>query len=286
MTEFFNHILESTFGSQCELLEYQNIRGGCINHAAKLITRQGTYFIKWNSGLVDMFEKELKGLQLLAHSKKVNIPKVFQAGEVDGKGYLLMEFIENGRESKLYWQSLGRSLAQLHQISNDQFGLNHDNYIGRLPQVNKRSPDWKSFFVDQRLLPQIEMAQKKALLDHITIKNFELLFNELGSLIPEEKPSLLHGDLWSGNIYCSKEEKPYLIDPAVYYGHREAELAFTTMFGGFDQLFYDSYNESFPLTRGFEQRIELFNLYPLLVHLNLFGSSYLGGIIQTLKKYT
>ncbi|MEQ6120053.1 fructosamine kinase family protein [Reichenbachiella sp. MALMAid0571] len=285
MVDFFQSVLTSALGKNDVVLRHQPIGGGCINQAVRLTTVSGNYFLKWNKAQVDMFEKESLGLKLLSKSGKVSIPKVYQSGELEGKGYLLMEYIEPGKMDRGFWQQLGNGLAEMHKSTNAQFGLNHDNYIGRLYQKNTFHADWVDFFINCRLIPQIKLARNAGLISTDIVARFETLYLQLNDLMPVEKPALLHGDLWSGNIHCDQEKRPYLIDPAVYYGHREAELAFTQLFGGFDELFYNSYENTYPLMSGFDSRVDLFNLYPLLVHLNLFGSSYLGSIVNTLKKF-
>jgi fructosamine-3-kinase len=157
--------------------------------------------------------------------------------------------------------------------------------MGSLPQSNEESDSWSSFFIKRRLQPQVQPAQNAGLLDSKSVKAFELLYKNLQDLLPEQEPALLHGDLWSGNLITNSDGGPCLIDPAVYYGNREVDLAMTRLFGGFSQEFYDAYHEAFPLPPNDFDRVDLYNLYPLLVHLNLFGSSYLPGIKATLRRF-
>lgn len=285
MHDFFDSILFNSFGWRDSNLKVERLEGGCISNAIKLTAKNKSYFLKWKNGSLDMFEKEFFGLRLLEKLGKLKIPETYCVGELDEKGYLLMEYIDQGPANRAYWERLGNGLAQLHKITNTDYGLGHDNYIGSLCQHNRQGKTWSEFFINQRLIPQIELAHSKGLIDSRTLKLFETIYLKIPQLIPEEKPALLHGDLWSGNIHCGPNSEPYLIDPAVYYGHREAELAFTKLFSGFDYLFYENYENSFPLTLGHQSRTDLFNLYPLLVHLNLFGSSYLSSILSTLKNY-
>ena len=285
MIDFLNKILNKSLGWTDSNPIYRSVGGGCINDTAHIKTNRGEYFVKWNHGMLDMFEKEKKGLELLAEGASLNTPKTLGVGEIDGKGYLLMEYIEGGRMNTEFWEKLGTGLAALHRNTNERFGLDHDNYIGRLPQSNTRAKSWIDFFIAQRMQPQIKLAFDGQRIESTQVARFDLLFSKLSSLIPEERPALLHGDLWSGNIHCDRSSEPYLIDPAVFYGHREAELAFTSLFGGFDSQFYQSYQESFPLHRGFESRVDLFNMYPLMVHVNLFGTSYLSGVDAVLRRY-
>lgn len=285
MIGFFNKVFQQAFGWEDGAMKFQPIGGGCINNAYKLSTSEGDFFIKCNSQQPQMFEVEYKGLQLLSETGCLGIPTPHHFGVLEGNGYLLMDYVQPGRMDGAFWEQLGNGLACLHKASSSQFGLDHDNFIGSLPQINDRYNNWVEFFVNCRLMPQIKQARNSGLISVDLVKKFDKLYTKLPDLMPSEKPALLHGDLWSGNIHCDDQSKPFLIDPAVYYGHREAELAFTTLFGGFDNLFYQSYNKVRPLTPGFGDRVGLFNLYPLLVHVNLFGTSYLGGIVDTVKRY-
>jgi fructosamine-3-kinase len=225
-----------------------------------------------------MFEAEAHGLNLLADKGLITIPHVIKYGCNDGKAYLLLEFIQSAYRQKHYWKSLGEQLAKLHRNTHGSFGLHFNNFIGALPQSNECMPSWIDFFVEKRLKVQAGLAYYNGLVGKDLLKKFERLYEKLPSILPEEQPALLHGDLWSGNVMVNSEGLPCLIDPAVYYGNREIELAFTQLFGGFDDDFYQAYQATFPLLPDFDERIEIYNLYPLLVHVNLFGRSYLSGV--------
>ena len=164
--------------------------------------------------------------------------------------------------------------------------MDHSNYIGRLPQRNAFEETWVDFFIEHRLEVQLGLAIYNGHVDSFYADRFRSIYAVLPDEFPDERPCLLHGDLWSGNVMIGPKGEPVILDPAVFYGHREAELAFTRMFGGFDPYFYSAYNEATPLEVGFESRIDLYNLYPLLVHVNLFGTSYLSGVERTLKRFT
>ncbi len=283
---FFEQVLFQTCGSDLAIKGYQFVSGGCINNAVRLDTQEGDFFLKWNeSEPVDMFEKESLGLELLRKSGKIAVPEPIGFGSCQNKAYLLMEYLPTHRQSSNYWSLLGHQLADLHRISSDTFGLDHDNYIGKLPQRNTACSQWVEFFIQHRLEVQLGLAIYNGHVDTAYALRFRKLYALLHDQLPEESPSLLHGDLWSGNVMPGREGQPTIFDPAVYYGSREMELAFTQLFGGFDQNFYAAYHESFPLLPGFDDRVDLYNLYPLLVHVNLFGSSYLSGIDRTLRKY-
>ena len=281
----FEAVIEKWLGES--LLEVRSLSGGDINQVFRLrLANSKDFVLKLNSKDLypDMFEKEAAGLRLL-ESAGSNVPGV-QMSFVEGTHqFLILEFIEEGRPTSSSWERFGRQLATLHLKTNDTFGLDHDNYIGSLDQINRRAVSWNDFFISNRMEPLIRKASERNLLIRSHLKKFESLFSRLPQLIPEENPSLLHGDLWSGNLMFDKLGEPVFIDPAVYYGHREVDIAMTRMFGGFNEEFLMSYNEIRPLEVGWQERIELHNLYPTLVHLVLFGSSYLSGIERTLNRF-
>lgn len=283
---FFEQVLFENTGEPLQVEEVQFKTGGCINNAVQLKTRSGDFFLKWNEAVEeDMFAAESKGLQLLRSNGSLRIPEVLGSGKADGKSYLLLEYIDSHRPSGNYWQDLGYSLAQMHKERADQYGLDHSNFIGRLPQNNEPATHWADFFRDRRLQVQLGLAFYNRLVDEAFVKKFKSLYPKLPELLTNEPPALLHGDLWSGNVIVDELGKPCLIDPAVYYGHREAELAFTELFGGFDRQFYSAYQEAGPLEPGYNERKEIYNLYPLMVHVNLFGTSYLNGVEKTLNRF-
>jgi fructosamine-3-kinase len=197
----------------------------------------------------------------------------------------VLSYIDSGKLSDNYWDLLGQSLAEIHSHTQSTFGLSFNNYIGSLPQNNQPIANGFAFFFEQRLLPQAGMAFYNELLSKSTYEALLRLRDRLPDLLPAERPALLHGDLWSGNVMITEDGTPALIDPAVYYGFREADLAHTRLFGGFDSRFYDAYNEAFPLEAGFDERVPIYNLYPLLVHVNLFGSGYVSGVERILKPF-
>jgi protein-ribulosamine 3-kinase len=262
-----------------------SLSGGCINNVSRLSTSEGDFCIKYNQRdqFPEMFEGEAHGLELLKNAGTIRVPGVVCPGYGGTYSYLLLEFINPGRKSASFYSDFGRSLARLHRHTADYFGLDRDNYMGSLKQFNTKHSDWISFFVEERLERQISLAHGS--LSSSDISAFRRLYNRLGEIMPEEPPALLHGDLWGGNYMVSPEGKACLIDPAVYYGHREIDIAMTTLFGGFDGEFYASYNDEYPLEKGWKERLDIFNLYPLLIHLNLFGSGYLGSVERIVRKF-
>ena len=272
----------------CKVTGFRAASGGCINHGGELITSKGSKFIKWNGAhqYPAMFKAEAKGLQLLKAVKCIAIPEVLLVNEADSNQFIVMEFVRTQSPVKNYWRLLGEQLARLHKNSSSQFGLDYDNYIGSLNQINLYNPSWIDFFIEQRLAYQADIALRANRADTSLIRQLETLYKKLPDLLPSEKPALLHGDLWSGNVMANERGKPCLIDPSVYYGHREMELAFTKLFGGFEHGFYEAYENAFPLQPGFDKRVDVYNLYPLLVHVNLFGGSYFQQVERILKRYS
>ena len=283
--EEIQHRLSSVL--QVQLIDFSFSAGGCINHGGKLTTSRGNFFLKWNSAtkFPGMFDAEARGLKILRDSKVIHIPEVIASDQTSSWQFIVMEFVDERPAVDNYWEALGMSLSNLHHVSSEFFGLDHSNYIGSLPQYNTQNKIWTDFFILQRLIPQIELATTNNRIDKIIRGQFEMLFKKLPGILPSEKPSLLHGDLWSGNLITDVHGNPCLIDPAVYFGHREAEIAFTKLFGGFSHRFYESYQNYFPLLPGFKQRSEVYNLYPLMVHVNLFGGGYVSQVVSILKRF-
>lgn len=279
--------LRGTNGATFKIKSFAPTGGGCINETGRLHTSSGDFFLKWNdrSRYPKMFECESSGLQLLKKNTPLRVPDVVYDGMTESHQFLVLENIASGSKSASYSQALGRGLAELHKTSTSYFGLDHNNYIGSLQQFNDRSDSWVSFFIEQRLEKQLTLIREKGVAEPRLEADLQVLYRKLPDLLPGEAPSLLHGDLWSGNVMVDEEGKPCLIDPAVYYGHREADLAMTRLFGGFDPAFYDAYQEVWKLEQGFEERFNIYNLYPLMVHVNLFGGSYLNQVRSTLRRF-
>ena len=272
-----------------QIANSQNVSGGSINRAAKVtLSDDTTCFLKWNTSAdSNMFVVEEKGLNLLNSAETaLRVPQVFTIGKTDdGTGFLLEEFIEEGRAKSKSAESFGKALAALHQHHEKNYGLDHDNYIGRLPQSNSWKENWIDFFIEERMQPQLKMATDTGKLGRKTVSHFESMYKKLTDIFPDEPPSLLHGDLWGGNYFYDESGNATIYDPAVYYGHREIELAFTHLFGGFSSSFYNAYEESYPIKSGFSQRKDVYNLYPLLVHTNLFGGSYARQVKGIVKRF-
>ena len=279
--------LSAKFGSLARITDTKPVGGGCINEAYSLVTTVGKYFVKYNSATAfpGMFEKEAAGLNLLSDTNTFLIPEVFGHAESGKWAYLLLRYIENGISGKNFFHEFGIKLADLHRNTAEYFGLDHDNYIGSLTQYNTKYSDFYSFFIQQRIEPQLKEARNKGAFSLSDTRHFDTLFKILHTLIPAEIPALLHGDLWNGNYMVASDGSPCLIDPAVYYGHREADIAMTQLFGGFQTEFYHAYNEAWPMENGWQKRIDIFNLYPLLVHVNLFGGGYVHQVLRIIRQF-
>ena len=266
-----------------------SVSGGSINQSLKLETSSGRFFLKWNNSVPDdFFEKEAAGLQLLREADSgITIPEVisFSNPTKECPGFLLMEFIDGTNGSTGDSHRFGQELARLHNNHSDSYGLSYSNYIGSLPQQNNFHDDWISFFINERIDPQMKLAADHQKIGSDTMQKWENLAARLHDLLPEWQPSLIHGDLWSGNYMFSRDGDAVLIDPAVYYGHPEMDLAFSKMFGGFSSAFYEGYQSVNKLEGNFSERVDIYNLYPLLVHVNLFGGHYIRSLDRILKNY-
>jgi fructosamine-3-kinase len=264
--------------------------GGSICNAARLdMADDRQLLVKWRSrSVAGMFTAEAKGLQLMRATDTLRIPAIVIYEESDGDcpAFIVMEWLGQGGRGSDTGKALGHGLAEMHRHTNDVFGLDHDNLIGANPQPNQPADNWVDFFREQRLGFQMELAGRNGYLHKQRAKLLERLLARLDDWLPANPPaSLLHGDLWGGNWIVTDAGDPALIDPAVYYGHREAELAFTELFGGFPASFYQAYNESWSLDSDYTKRKDLYNLYHLLNHLNLFGEGYGGQVDGILRRY-
>jgi fructosamine-3-kinase len=234
-----------------------------------------------------MFAAEARGLRFLDEARALRIPRVLAASTEHARpGFLLLEFIRSARPRRGFDDELGRGLAQLHRAGAGGFGYAQPNFIGRLPQANRAHDTWADFYRAERLEPQLRSAIDAGRAPAGLARDFERLFARLTELVgATEPPARLHGDLWGGNLHVDEDGAPCLIDPAVYGGHREMDLAMMRLFGGFSERVFSAYAEAFPLTAGHEERVALCQLYPLLVHVNLFGGGYVESVRRALSGY-
>lgn len=256
------------------LLEAHPLSGGDINEAYQLLFADGsTLFLKRNTQFpIAFFQAEADGLKALKESNALAVPDILAVDTLNSEAFLALEYVPSSPQRD--WLKLGQGLAALHQNHHQGFGWAKDNYIGSLVQKNDWREQWSDFYAECRILFQVGQAYDQGLLNRQDLKGAEGFLKEYPNLYPLEQASLLHGDLWSGNVLFAKGGKPYLIDPAVYYGHREMDLAMMHLFGGFPDEVFQAYNAHYPLERDWRARIPWHQLYPLLVHLNLFGASY------------
>ncbi len=286
-----NAIADST-GDSTPIVEQHSTSGGCINQTEVIRLADGRrFFLKTNgvSSAVaeDLFEREAESLIALAGPGVIAVPAVIGWGVSGTTQFLVLEVVEQGSRCADFFQAFGRQLAELHRHSGEQrFGFDSDNYLGSTRQPNQWSECWVEFWTQQRLGFQFQLARENGYADQEFNRLGERLVARLDALLrTDPAPSLLHGDLWSGNFMQGSEGEPVLIDPAVYFGHREAEFGMTTLFGGFAPEFYAAYNEVWPLESGSEDRIEIYRLYHVLNHLNLFGASYRRQCLEIMKKF-
>lgn len=268
----------------CRASQIHSLSGGCIADSRQVVLDDGRQiFVKqMPHAVAGMFLAEAAGLEALAKHSPLKVPEVvFQSEHL-----LILEFIEASNRQTRFEEVLGHGLAELHGKSAEGFGYPMDTFCGSTKQPNNLMLDGYQFYAENRFLYLAKKCLSKGLLTKDDVKQVEMLCSNLPSLIPEQKPALLHGDLWSGNVHVSEQGLPVLIDPAVYWGWPEADLAMTQLFGGFSGRFYDAYQEARPLPGGWRERMDLYNLWHLLNHLLLFGSGYLADVKRVICRYT
>lgn len=277
------------------ILEARRVGGGDVNEGWRMVAADGrVLFVKHRVGAAaGMYRTEADGLRWLGEAGALPVPEVVAVLDGDGAPggdagprALVLEWVETGVAAGDFEERLGRGLAALHASGAPAFGLDGDNFIGPLPQENASCPTWAEFYATGRLEPLVRRGADAGLLDAGLVRGFGTLAARLGELCgPPEPPARLHGDLWRGNVHVGPAGEPWLIDPAVYGGHREVDLAMMRLFGGFGVRCFSAYEEAWPLAAGHSERVALYQLYPLLVHVLLFGGSYLGSLRSALGRY-
>ena len=291
LEEDLNQFLKKHGLSHAPIRSIRECQGGCI-HQAKIIEVDNgeLFFVKLSNFDKAMLEQEAIGLAALAEFSKLRSPKVLARGPIDERtNCLVLEAIRSARPVHNFWQIFGSHLAELHRnIQHEQFGWPSDNYIGSNPQPNGFRDDWHTFFGEMRLRFQMDLAIENGRATGELVAGIEKIIARLPTLLAtsEASPCLIHGDLWSGNYMADDLGLPVLIDPACSFSHREAELSLPLLFGGFPSDFFDSYNDAWPLESNWRERVELYKLYHLLNHLNLFGCSYLDSCLQIVRRFT
>lgn len=269
------------------LLHIQLVGGGCVACTEVISTVSGrTFFLKTGCSAL-VLQAEANGLTELKKAGAIRVPELLFVND----DALILEYIPEGAQDRTFFERFGQQLAQLHQFRSDGFGFFENNYLGSNLQMNlpegTELSDWDVFYFQKRLLPQFRLAEKNGFADEKFRRHFFTLEKRVTTILSggEEPPGLLHGDLWSGNFLAASNGDPVLIDPAVYYGHREADLAMTKLFGGFPTSFYAAYQNCYPLPAGAEFRENIYFLYHVLNHLNLFGFGYYRQAIQLMASY-
>ncbi|MDK9701812.1 MAG: fructosamine kinase family protein [Sulfuritalea sp.] len=255
-----------------------SVGGGSIHRAWRIDDGRRHYFVKTNAlAAVPMFAAEAQGLQALAAAAVVPASTVVTLGRTSTQAFLVLEYLELTTLDPAGGTRLGAALAQLHRVTGNSYGWDDDNFIGATPQHNAPHPVWPHFFGERRLRPQLQLALQNGMDKSLVAKGYAII-ERIGGLFIDYRPapSLLHGDLWSGNAAQLRDGTPVIFDPACYYGDREADIAMTELFGGFPTSFHAAYRAAWPLDSGYETRKPLYNLYHILNHFNLFGGAYLG----------
>lgn len=262
----------------------QALSGGDINQVYLVESASEKYVVKLNSAqrYPGMFDAEKMGLEKLGEPGVIDVPNPIATGNIQDFAYLILEYKTSGQKKSDFWKIFGESLASLHQISEAYFGLETDNYIGSLPQCNEKKQSAAEFYLEMRLHPQIELAEKKG----FELRVSDSFYKNCERLIPSERSSLVHGDLWNGNYIVNSKGLPCLIDPAIAFAPREMDLGMMKLFGGFNDELFQVYNEIFPMEAGWRERIPLWQLYYLLVHLNIFGAGYKSQVTSIISKFS
>lgn len=260
------------------------LTGGDINEVFLLEGKEGKFVVKLNDAeqFPGMFEAEKSGLEELRSPGVIDVPSPLKTGQVDSYSYLILEYKTSAPKRSDFWEIFGEQLANLHQQSTSSFGFETNNYIGSLPQYNENRDSASSFYIEMRLEPQIRMAEEKGFQLNVS-ENF---YKNCQQLIPDEPPALVHGDLWNGNYMVNSQGDPCLIDPAIAYAPREMDLGMMKLFGGFHEHLFEVYDQTFPLDTGWKDRVDLWQLYYLLVHLNIFGAGYRSQVTSIISKYS
>jgi fructosamine-3-kinase len=267
--------------------QMQRVHGGDISDAWCFASGDQRYFLKVNDAtrFPGMFAKEARGLQALRMASAISIPEAIACQTVDNRQYLLLQWIERGQPQPDFWESFGSALALQHLQEQAFFGWHEDNYIGSLHQPNTRHASWQAFFTECRVMPLVTRLFERGLMGLKDVAAAERMCHRIDEIFPHEPPALLHGDLWSGNYLIGHDGYAWIFDPSLYCGHRELEIGMTRLFGGFDGRFYKAYHLSYPLAPGWEDRLPIAQLYPLLVHAMLFGGHYISSALAVFKQF-
>lgn len=282
MTSIFKEILQASIKSVLP------VSGGDINDAYRIETEKNIFFAKVNDSqkAYEIINSEAKALMILGNLKGINVPEVIKVSKSHHKAILILKWIDSGNQSSKSMEFLGTMIANLHLNKAHAFGLDFDNFIGTLPQVNNWADNWLDFYYNCRIQKQLQPAVESGLIPPEYIRKTEKVFNNIQKEMPNAEPSLLHGDLWAGNYMIDINGDPVLIDPAISYGHREMDIAMMHLFGGFDSNVMNAYSSITPLEYDWENRMRFYQLYYILVHVNMFGGSYVPRALSIIEHYS
>lgn len=281
--------IENKLDTEIDTTKTNPLSGGDINDVYKIVDKNAIAFVvkvNLKSQFPKMLSIEKKSLEYFrSKNLDLNYAEPVEVGETEKHQFLVLKFVQEVRGDDKSQIKLGSGLATQHKVTNDSFGWETDNYIGSLPQKNNKKSSWQEFYAENRLFFQFKLAFDAGLVDKQLMRSLENFCSNIHDIYPKESPALLHGDLWGGNYFIDTEGNPFLYDPAIYYGHREIDIAMTQLFGGFSSEFMESYNATYPLEIGWRERIPFGQLYPNLVHVNLFGGMYLGAVKSALRGF-
>lgn len=285
MTNLLPELIAHIIGEQVQ--SFTPLSGGDISSVYKIRSVTRNYLVKTHTGseAMDMFQSEKQALDYIKSTNSMGVPEVFHLSEFEGIAILVMEYIQSGSPRSEDWKKFGYDLAKLHSVSHEFFGWEKDNFIGSLEQQNTLHRSWPEFYASERLQVQLELALHHNLLSSGEVPSFENIKEVCITYLQVAKPQLVHGDLWGGNFLFDSQGKAWLIDPAMYFGHGMVDIAMSKLFGGFAPIFYEAYHDVIPKPTYYQEQIDLYQLYYLLVHLNLFGRSYYGSVKRLLQNY-
>lgn len=267
-----------------KIISIDPVSGGDIANSYLVTTDSNPVFLKTHHNF-KLLEAEKIGLETIYKSNTIKTPEILGFSNLESITFLALEWIDSKTPNSKDLELLGKQIAKLHNVTSDDFGFDTNNFIGSLQQNNKKHNCWNDFYIEERLIPQMQLAHQKGLLKQSKIPSIELMKERCSLYFQNVTPSLLQGDLWSGNYLISVTGEPYLLDPSVYFGHNEIDIAMSKLFGGFGNSFYESYHSILPKDKFTDDRVQLYQLYYLLVHLNMFGSSYYSSVKQILQNY-
>lgn len=282
-TQIAQHISQAT-QQEFQIENQRSVSGGCINQGYSLVGGNITYFVKINqASQVGMFAAEALALKQMSATQTIRVPQPICWGMAEKASYIVLEWMEFGRGTNQSWEEMGRKLGAMHHhLGADKFGWEQNNTIGSTSQMNTWSDSWADFFAEHRIGYQLKLARRRG----GNFPEYTQVVEIVRELLTDRKPqpSLVHGDLWSGNVAVTQKGEPVILDPATYYGDHEVDLAMTELFGGFSGIFYRGYNEVFPVDKGYQKRKTIYNLYHILNHFNLFGGGYGTQANQMIQK--